>query len=269
MARHHKFSFDAFVSDDRGLGLAHTPLPYGIRLRPVWFSRHFGRAVLCPEHTPDSPLHHSDRTCPTEVLVVRPDLLQLASRDILAESDDEATRANQDLLHEELMQIDRAHTAHGGGYLSSSEANRAAPAAAHPTGPDILLPDVDEDEGVILMQHAPLLLPPVSRHMPLPPNCQHPFAWHQGRRTMTLSATLHNCPMLQPAELPALPPLCPPEPFLLLSPILKSWTLRAEALLLQPCHARRVSISSLFLMCSFRRALCENGPTGLRPIAIA
>ena len=99
------FAHDAFSTDDQGDGLRHTPAPYGMRLRPVWFSSHFGRATFCPVATADSPLHRSEHTCPVEVIYARPDLLQRAATSTLAEFEDEAI-ANAAVLQAELSEID-------------------------------------------------------------------------------------------------------------------------------------------------------------------
>ena len=148
------FGFDAFITDDQGDGLSHVPVPFGFRLRPVWFCRHFGRAILSPEATPNSPMHRSEHTDPADVLIVRPDLLLYAARDFLAEPHDAVTEANIEHLHAELMQLDRDREGlHGTGAETPSHSHSPeVPSSSSDT--DVVPVDDSDEEALTLMQTA-------------------------------------------------------------------------------------------------------------------
>ena len=56
------YGHEAYLADDQGLGLADAPTPLGTRLRPVWYSTHFGRATMCDASAPDS--HSTGKNTP-------------------------------------------------------------------------------------------------------------------------------------------------------------------------------------------------------------
>ena len=183
------FCHDAFVSDDQGDGLLHVPVPFGFRLRPVWFCRFFGRAILSPSSAPNSPLHRSEHTDPSEILVVRPDLLQLAARDTLAEPSDEVTDSNIDLLHEELMQIDRDFELRRSSNNPTSDTHQLEePASSSNT--EVLVVDDSDDESVHLMQTA------ASSHAPA------------ASEVVDLTNAADDTTLYHPQEMPPAPEAC-------------------------------------------------------------
>ena len=146
------YGHEAYLADDQGLGLADAPTPHGTRLRPVWYSTHFGRATMCDASAPDSPLHREEHTDPAQVIVVRPDLLRTAAPHILATPDDDATQASLEAFHEELMQIDREIEAR---HHAASNTASSASDVAEDNDPAIrraVAHDSEEDDGTSLMQ---------------------------------------------------------------------------------------------------------------------
>ena len=147
------YGYEAYLSDDQGSGLAHAPTPEGTRIRPVWFSTHFGRATMCDAATPDSPLHRAEHTDPAEIIVARPDLLQLAAPDFLAIPDDADTQRSIDMLHVELMQLDRDRERRQTAPVNSPLSAADGEIGSSSTDDSDNRQDTAVDDDVALMQH--------------------------------------------------------------------------------------------------------------------
>ena len=106
---------------------------------------------MCPESTPNSPLHRSTHTPAVDVLVVRPDLLHHSTHDTLTEPEHDATQERLALLHEELLQIDRDTVAAQAARGPTADAVEIASASDHAQEAFSVSEDSSDDDGVALL----------------------------------------------------------------------------------------------------------------------